>query len=119
MKKRDEPQQLAAELAAERLAEVERLSRDVRRALEDMRDLARNTPDMKPKVLADKLDQVHAAHLRVLRAEDAFREKIGTDSDAEAIDHDAIRADIGRQLDRLRESLAAEGIPREADGGST
>lgn len=118
MKKKDDPQPRAVALAAQRVAEIERLSRDIRRTLEDMRTYVRDIPNIKPKDLADKLDQIHAAHLRVLRAEDILHEKIGKDSDAEAIDYDAIRLEIGRQLDRLRESLVAEGIHRDTDGGA-
>jgi len=117
MKKKDDPQLRAVALAAQRVAEIERLSRDIRRTLEDMREFVRDIPDIKPKILADRLDQIHAAHLRVLRAEDALLEKIGKDSDADAIDYDAIRSEIGRQLDRLRASLATEGIHRGADSG--
>ncbi len=65
--------------------------------------------------LNKQLDLLHAAHLRVVVAEDKFHDKLGTDPDADAIDYDAIRDDIGRQLDRLRDALIAEGVLGDAD----
>jgi len=101
--------------AAERLAEVEKLSRDIRARLEEMTAGLVEGSASNLKAITNKLDLLHAAHLKVLAAEDAFHAKLGTDPDADAIDYDAIRTEIGCRLNRLRESLVAEGFPCDAD----
>lgn len=106
-------------LAAERLAEVDALSRNLRQVLAEMIADLRSGGSTTVADTLKKLNEVQAAHLKVLAAEDVFHARIGTDPDAEAIDHDAVRDQIGRQLDRLRESLLAEGFPCDLGTRST
>ena len=103
------------EAAADRVAEIDRLSREIRTRLEEMTAGLDEGSASNVKAITNKLDLLHAAHLKVLAAEDAFHAKLGTDPDADAIDYDAIRVDVGCRLDRLRESLMAEGFPCDAD----
>lgn len=105
----------ASDLAAERLAEVDRLSRDIRQLLESMVAAVKAGEDVEIKTVLNKLNQLHAAHLQVLTAEDRFHAKIGEDPDADAIDYDEVRVDVGCRLDRIRQSLLAEGFPCDAD----
>lgn len=108
-----------ADLAGARLAEIDALSRRIRRALTDMMDTLEAEDDVSalPKAILTKLNELHAAHLRVLAAEDMFHDKIGKeqDPDADAPDYDAIGAEIGRQLDRIRQTLVAKGVPVTAE----
>ncbi len=119
MNELNEPGPDGPALAADRLAEIDNLSRDIRARLAemtaDLKDVS--APDL--KAISNKLDLLHAAHLKVLAAEDAFHAKIRTDPDADAIDYDAVRADVGCRLDRLRKSLLAEGLPCDADTRAT
>ena len=102
-------------LATERLAEVDLLSREIRKSLEQMIAAFKADEDLPLKEILSKLNQLHAAHLQVVTAEERFHAKLGTDPDENAIDYDAIRLDVGCRLDRLRESLMAEGFPCDAD----
>jgi hypothetical protein len=96
--------------AAERLAEITRLSEGIRRTLSDMADALDQKTGPTPKDVLTKLNELHAVHLKVLIAEDAFHAKLGKTTDDDAIDFDAIRTEIGSQLDRIRDSLVASGL---------
>ncbi|MDP5359577.1 MAG: hypothetical protein NWR52_05430 [Paracoccaceae bacterium] len=96
--------------AAARLIEIAALTEDIRLTLTEMRKALRDPGGPKPKDLLTKLNELHAAHLKVLAAEEAFNAKTGRTADDDAPDLDAIRADIGRQLDRIRASLGAAGL---------
>jgi hypothetical protein len=96
--------------AADRLAEITHLSEGIRRTLSEMADALDQRPGATPKDVLNKLNELHAVHLKVLAAEDAFHAKLGKTADHDAIDFDAIRAEIGGQLDRIRASLVASGI---------
>ncbi len=97
-------------LAAARLEEITALTEDIRQTLTQMRKDLHDADGPKPKDLLTKLNELHAAHLKVLAAEDVFYAKIGKIGHEEPVDLDAIRADIGRQLDRIRASLVAAGL---------
>ncbi|MEO1639748.1 MAG: hypothetical protein AAFU41_10940 [Pseudomonadota bacterium] len=115
-----ETDETEAQLAENRLAEVDALSRRIRRALTDMMDTLEGDDEASalPKTILTKLNELHAAHLKVLAAEDTFHDKIGKDPDADAADLDSIRAEIGRQLDRIRETLVAKGVSIAPDAGT-
>ena len=68
------------------------------------------------KALIAKLAEMQAVHVQLLKAEESFIEKFGTGQDDGAIDHDAIRAEIGRALDRIRDAAGAGGVPGGSDG---
>ncbi len=106
---------VAPVLAAERLAEIDELSRRIRKNLAEMLADADCAPGPTPKELQNKLNELHAAHLKVLAAEDAFHAKIGKNPDDDAVDFEAMRIDIGRQLDRIRASLVSGGFSGETD----
>ena len=101
--------------AADRLAEIKRLSERIRRTLSDMADALDQKTGPTPKDVLTKLNELHAVHLKVLTAEDAFHAKLGKTSDDDAIDFEAIRTDIGGQLDRIRDSLVASGVSGAAE----
>lgn len=63
-----------------------------------------------------KLAELQAVHVQLLKAEDQFIDKFGAGTDDTQIDYDAIRADLGRALDRIRESAGAGDVPGSADG---
>ncbi|PXW67827.1 hypothetical protein C7964_105177 [Loktanella sp. PT4BL] len=104
------------ESASDRVVEIDAVSRYVRERLREMADDLKKVTYGNLNDINKQLDLLHASHLRVVIAEDKFHDKIGTDPDADAIDYDAIRDDIGRQLDRLRDALIAEGVLGDADG---
>lgn len=105
--------------AADRVAEIDNLSREIRARLEEMAADLKEVSAPGLKAICAKLDLLHAAHLKVLAAEDAFHAKLGTDPDADAIDYDAVRSQVGCRLDRLRQSLLAKGFPCDADTRAT
>ncbi len=93
--------------AADRLAEITQLSEGIRRTLSQMTDALDQHTGPTPKDILNKLNELHAVHLKVLAAEDAFHAKIGKTKDDDAVDFDIIRVDIGRQLDRIRDAIVA------------
>ena len=94
-----------AAMAAARLAEIDHLSERIRLVLTQMSDALDQDAGPFATEILTTLNQLHAAHLKVLTAEDVFHAKIGKTADDGALDFEAIRADIGRQLDRIRERL--------------
>lgn len=68
-----------------------------------------------PAQILKKIDDMEKAHLCVLTAEDAFHAKFAQDLDADKIDFDAIRAELGGKLDRLRAALDTEAVSEDAD----
>ena len=100
--------------AEKRVAEIVRLYERIR----DMLDAALTqfgTPDsMTPKAVMSKLAELQSVHLTILKAEEAFHEKCKTTDGQPDIDFDAVRDDIGRQLDRLRCALEAEEVSKKA-----
>ena len=103
-------------LAAERVAEIDALSREIRDRLREMMANVKEVTSANLNAITNKLDLLHAAHLKVLAAEDKFHEKTGADPDEHATNYDEIRTDIGCQLDRLRSALIAEGVSWDVDG---
>lgn len=94
--------------AAHRVADISRLFGNTRTVLEGMiRDVGiAHATD--PDAMVAKLYDLQAVHLRMLAAEEAFDAQHGHPAQTNAIDLDEIRADIGRQLDRLRQSIGAK-----------
>ncbi|MEM8536390.1 MAG: hypothetical protein AAGF56_00870 [Pseudomonadota bacterium] len=100
----------------ERLAEVDRLSERIRHALDEIiTQMEQDRACDAPVALLKKLNELHTAHLQVIVAEERFHDKLGQDPDADAPDYDAIRADVGCKLDRLRNAFLAEGFPCDAE----
>lgn len=103
--------------AARRLAEMQILYQNIRDTLTEMTDRLGKPDGATPKDVLSKIDQLNAAHLKLVSAEEAFYAKIGDNPDDDSIDYDAIRADIGCQLDRIRDTLVANGISVGVAGG--
>lgn len=59
------------------------------------------------KILA-KLGELQTAHLMMLRAEEAFHDKFSPSASDEGVNHDDVRDEIGRRLDRIRDARDAE-----------
>lgn len=104
------------QLAADRVAEIDALSQEIRDRLREMTANVKEVTSANLNAITNKLDLLHAAHLKVLAAEDKFHAKTGADPDEHAVNYDEIRTDIGRQLDRLRNALIAEGVSWDVDG---
>ncbi len=100
---------------AARLRELDTLAQDMRDVLKEMIALARTGADIKPADLIKKIADMHAAHLKVVQQEDVLHAKLGL-KEEDALDYDAIRAEIGRKLDRIRASLDPDDISGGADG---
>lgn len=65
-----------------------------------------------------KLVEMQATHVHLLKAEDSFIEKFGQGADDADIDHEAMRRDIGRALDRIRATAGAGAVSGGTDGGA-
>ena len=98
-----------------RIMEIRALTADMRVLLQEMIAAARVDPKtVKPADLLKTLVDLHSAHLKVLEKEEAFHAGLAKHG-AAAIDYDAIRAEIGRKLDRIRAARGAEGVSGRAD----
>lgn len=117
MTKKQKNTRTRVDSAAIRLAEMERLYQDIRDTLVAMKDRLGKPDGASTKEVLTMVNELNAAHLKLVNAEDAFHAKIGTNPDIDAIDFDAIRVEIGGQLDRIRASLAASGISIGTDAG--
>lgn len=65
-----------------------------------------------PRTIITRMDQLIAAHLKVLTAEEAFN-AAQTANPGDIADLDSIRDELGRRLDRLRASLGADGVSEQ------
>jgi hypothetical protein len=98
-----------------RIVEIRALTADMRVLLQQMIAAARVDPrTVKPADLLKTLGELHSAHLKVLEKEEAFHAGLAKRG-AAAIDYDAMRAEIGRKLDRIRAARDAEGVSGGAD----
>ena len=71
--------------------------------------------DATPKALVVKLGELQSTHVMLMKAEEAFCEKFGQGDDETILDYDAIRAEIGSQLDRIRTARLAGGVSDRAE----
>ena len=68
------------------------------------------------KPIIKKLDELCSVLLALIKAEEAYHEKIKSNAGGERIDAEALRADIGGKRDRIRAARRAGEVPRGADG---
>jgi len=68
------------------------------------------------KPIIKKLDELCSVLLALIKAEEAYNEKIKSKVGGERVDADVLRADIGRKLDRIRTARSAGEISGSADG---
>lgn len=113
MKEENDTLRDSMRLAAARIASIDELTEDILQTLADLLEALRDADDKsgaKPRDLLTKLNELHAVHLRVLAAEESFNAKFGKASDEDSVDFEAVRFEIGRQLDRIRASLIAASL---------
>lgn len=91
-----------------RVAEIADLFRRTRTTLDHMIGTVGTPNAQTPKAIVTKLNELQSVHLKVLDAEEAFYAKQEESSSGTEIDFDAVRAEIGGQLDRIRKAIAAE-----------
>ncbi|MBS1303598.1 hypothetical protein [Loktanella sp. SALINAS62] len=104
----DPPGQAAAEARQREIAALyDTLKRMIHSQLDALGDL--DTPPT--KALVTRIGELSAVHLILLKAEEAFREKFIQD-DPSVLDHDALRDQIRRQLDRIRAADTAGSFPK-------
>lgn len=108
----DDPTKQALWDAAERVAEINALYQSMRKLMQVWLESCDDpSPDMPRKSLA-KLSDIQAAHLLLLKAEDRFHDlSTNGGSDDPAQDIIAIRTEIGRLLDCLRDTARESGVP--------
>ncbi|MBQ2263492.1 MAG: hypothetical protein II336_19280 [Loktanella sp.] len=102
--------------AHDRVAEITHLFGRIRALLDHSLRAADDLSEETPRAVITRMDQLIAAHLKVLTAEEAFNVAQSTDP-AHLADLDAIRDELGRKLDRLRDTAAAAGLPDQPDAG--
>jgi hypothetical protein len=55
--------------------------------------------------------ELETVHTTILRSQEAFHEKYKNSNTESGVDYNAVRADLGRQLDRIRAAIKADGVP--------
>ena len=106
----------ALALARDRVSEITTLFGRIRALLDHSLRVTDDLSEDTPRAVITRMDQLIAAHLKVLTAEEAFNAARTTDP-ANLSDLDAIRDELGRRLDRLRDSAATNGLPDQPDPG--
>ena len=98
-------------------AQVERRAGELQRLYVEMQELVRGQMDQQRamgkaelKEVNIKLSEMQTLQLSLLRAEETLYDKLRFTSDAKRTDYTAIRREIGRSLNRLRQSLGSEGV---------
>lgn len=67
-----------------------------------------------PKVQVKKLEDLQSLQVSLMKAEEAFNDTFQPEL-GEDVDYDALRAQIGRALDRLRAAERSIGVPEEPE----
>ncbi|SFS07935.1 hypothetical protein SAMN05444714_0976 [Yoonia litorea] len=96
-----------------RLAEINKLFHAIRQTLEEMLEQLRAGEGTKPADVLKKIGELQTAHIKVLEQEKAYHDSLGQKDGPEALDFDAIRAEIGRRLDRIRAVQDADDVSGE------
>lgn len=92
----------AVRASADGLAEIQAITDGLKAFLRDRIAALQARPEMPAADLNKKIGELYSAHLKLVEQEKTFHAKLGLDPDADAVDYDVIRAEIGRQLDRIR-----------------
>lgn len=101
--------------AQARAAEIGRLFENILHTLQQMIAAIGPTDADTPDAVIAKLNELKAAHLRILAAEEAFDGPREEPHQSNDVDFEALRIEIGSQLDRLRAAILADKLPFDAD----
>jgi hypothetical protein len=116
MTDKDDNRQDSEIAARRRITEIETLFVEMSDLLAKWLREAGPAADATTKQMTNKINELQNAHMMVLRAEEVFHDKFGSDDIADGIDYVAARNDIGRTLDRLRSKIAATEVSKRSDG---
>ncbi|WP_019953851.1 hypothetical protein [Yoonia vestfoldensis] len=105
-----DPTPLAA--AQARVSEISTLFARIRALLDYSLRITDDLSVDTPRNIITRMDQLIAAHLKVLTAEEAFNAAQNANP-GDIADLDSIRDELGRRLDRLRASLGADGVSEQ------
>ena len=111
---RTKAQAQAQAQARARVAEITTLFARIRALLDHSLRITDDLTEDTPRTIITRMDQLIAAHLKVLTAEEAFN-AAQTANPADSADLDSIRDELGRRFDRLRASLGAKGVPEQPE----
>ncbi len=95
---------------AARLEEIRQLTDDIKRLMRDRIAGWRTQAELSGPEITKRVGELHSAHLKLVEQERIFHAKLGRDIEKDAIDYDAVRAEIGRALDRIRARRGAGGV---------
>lgn len=96
----------AVSAAAERIADILGFYKQLRQLLQQAMADEETTLEFGPRKVLSKIGEIQTVHTMVLRAEETFNDHIQNGTTPDANDLGAIRAEIGRRLDRLRAEIA-------------
>ncbi|WP_411889857.1 hypothetical protein [Yoonia sp. SDW83-1] len=99
----------------ERLTEVSRLFASIHGALDQAIGTFEASGGENSQAVIAKLNELEAAHRRVVAIEEAIHAYQGKPVGVDDTDFEAVRAEIGGQLDRLRAAIAAEKLSGDTD----
>lgn len=98
-----------AETASQKLAEMEAVYASARKMVGDLiRSIESGGEGLKD--LTSSLATLHKIFVAVTEAEEKFNDRFGSIERPGDIDFDAIKDEVGRRLDRLRDAAGPEGF---------
>lgn len=115
MSKNKEPSPFCEEDEATRVAMLARLFHRMSVTLDLMMTEFETSKTGSPKPILSKIIELQSLHFAVLKAQEAFLEKINPSENSPENDHEKLRVDIGGKLDRIRDAIAAEGVSEESE----
>jgi len=103
------PEQRAEE-ALERVNDIKNVFKSIRDLLKLQIEILGPPDKLTPKPILTKLAELQTAQITLVKAEEAFYDKIRKDTSGTDRDFDAIRDQIGRALDRIRAAERAGNV---------
>lgn len=97
------------------VAELKRIFRHIHAVLESMLAVAPGIDASTPAAVIAKLSELQTAHRRIVAAQEAFNADNPPSIGDTELDLSTIRAEIGGQLDRIREVLTTERVLGEVE----
>jgi len=113
MSRNNETLPFGEENESSRVAVIARLFQRMSFTLDLMMTEFETSKDVSAKPILSKIIELQSVHFAVLKAQEAFLEKINSSENSPENDREKIRSDIGGKLDRIRDAIAAEGVSQK------
>ena len=96
--------------ALARVKDIQTLFDGIKKMLKTQIALREEADQIPAKAMVMKLSDLQNAHTMLIKAEEAYHAKFANGEDDTVIDYDALRIELGRRLDRIRDARGATGV---------